>query len=255
MKKIITLALCIFVALSLVSCGDGSPDNSVHTSAELRGKNIGALKNSASAVFASEIGSVKTFDSPEALADALRMGSVDCVLSSAENASSVLEARRKLKKLKEPYFTSDICMAVAKENIGLTNDINAALITLNEDGVLKSIQKYYNYGKGERYAHAEYDDSTVYIRLAAVRDFYPYSFTDENGELCGIDIDTAYAVCDILGIGLEIDVLDRSSLIDSVWYGEVQFSMGCIFPAKDVLEKVDLTDPYSNISQVIIVRK
>lgn len=114
-------------------------------------------------------------------------------------------------------------------------------------------------GESEDAATPEEDTSLSDIQEAGVLvlgcddEFPPMGFIDDSGEVVGFDIDLARAVCEELGVELEVKPIDwsakemelESGNIDVIWNG---YSITAERNAK-----VEYTKPYLNNAQMLVV--
>ncbi len=261
MRRIICAVTAILLLLSLCACGSKAPENSVNEPTDLSGKKIGVLTNSAAGrhmnVYDKKSGTVVTkYDESETMTAALTSGTIDCIVADERSCNTLIPISGKLKVLKDPFFKGSFAIAVAKENAQLTADLNAALAVIEENGTLEKIIDSYLTGKSYVY-ESTLDESAVTATLTLAIDaaWPPYEYYGENGELTGIDIDVARALCDVIGVGLEITVVEPGTLIEAVNSGRVAFAMGCLIPTEEYRELVDFTNSYLSVTQQIIVRK
>ena len=89
--------------------------------------------------------------------------------------------------------------------------------------------------------------------MATNAEFPPYE-SMENGEIVGFDVDMATAICDELGMELEIKNMDFSTITTSINLGEADIGIAGISVTPEREEIVDFTQGYAVSSQVIIVR-
>ena len=82
--------------------------------------------------------------------------------------------------------------------------------------------------------------------------FEPYEYM-ENGEVVGIDIDIAQAICDKLGMELQVDNIEFDAIITAVQSGRADIGIAGMTVTEDRLQSIDFTDTYATSTQVIIV--
>ena len=92
------------------------------------------------------------------------------------------------------------------------------------------------------------------LTMATNAAFPPYEYyDDETGEVTGIDVEIAQAICDKLGYELEVVDADFDSLVPGVQSGKYDFSMAGMTVTEDRLESVNFSDTYATGVQVVIV--
>ena len=263
-KTIALIALAMILTTLITACNSGDSDGSIRTSEDVVGRRIGVVAGSAAEAVAAELGEVTAYSSEVGMLDELRSGAIECALIEGANLKSVLKGERGVKELKEPLtltygeveYSLDFCIIAAKQARDLTTDVNAALRTLHENGVLPAIIG--NYMGGKPYTYVPREDipaSAGTLRLAVGAPLSKYLMLDENGEYCGIDIDVARAVCDLLGVNLAIVTVQQSVVINHVWTGKADFAMGAMHKTPKLEELVDFSNAYVNTDIRVIVRK
>ena len=86
--------------------------------------------------------------------------------------------------------------------------------------------------------------------------FPPYEFySDETGEIIGIDAEVAALICEKLGCELEIVDMDFDALIPAVTNGKVDFVMAGMTVTEERQQSVDFTTSYATGVQVVIVKE
>ena len=88
------------------------------------------------------------------------------------------------------------------------------------------------------------------LTMATNATFPPYEMTTDSGEFEGIDIDTAKAIADKLGLELQIDDMDFDAALLSVQQGKADIAMAGVTVRKAVM---DFSDSYATGIQSIIV--
>ena len=92
------------------------------------------------------------------------------------------------------------------------------------------------------------------LTMASSIDFAPYEYyDDETGEIVGIDVEIAQAVCDALGYDLEITDMQFDSIIAAVVSGKVDFGMSGFTITEERKQSVNFSSPYTTTMQAIIV--
>ena len=257
MKKILCILFSVAFLLSLCGCGSDIPKNSVFSEDDLAGKNVGVISGSPAQKLGKLLNKNVTFttaDSRDELLDMLTNGIVDCAVLDEGPAEMIAKKSSRIILLETPLISETYAVAVAKENIALTEDINSALQQLTENGTLNSIINNYIYQEPYVYERADPSDFDGSITLAVSEDNSPYSMKDSAGYY-GMCIDIAYAVCDSLGIGLDIITVDPEALIETVQTGQADIAMGRLVNNETNLELVDFSDVYYSSVQRIAVRK
>lgn len=85
--------------------------------------------------------------------------------------------------------------------------------------------------------------------------FPPYEMTTDFGEFEGIDIETAQAIADKLGLELQIDDMDFDAALLAVQQGKADMVMAGVTVTDERQNVMDFTDSYATGIQSIIVKE
>ena len=85
--------------------------------------------------------------------------------------------------------------------------------------------------------------------------FPPYEMTTDSGEFEGIDIETAQAIADKLGLELQIDDMDFDAALLAVQQGKSYMVMYGVTVTDERQNVMDFTDSYATGIQSIIVKE
>ena len=93
------------------------------------------------------------------------------------------------------------------------------------------------------------------LTMATNAAFPPYEMTTDAGEFEGIDIETAQAIADKLGLELQIDDMDFDAALLSVQQGKADIVMAGVTVTDERKAVMDFSDSYATGIQSIIVPK
>lgn len=253
-RAVLLLLLAALLVTFASACKEKGPPNEVHSPEDVVGRVIGVLSGSPSARLAEEYGVARPYSAGADVMYALITGTVDCAIIEHSLAEELAETTDGVKVLPDPLLEYELRFAVAKENAELLRAVNSALKALEGNGTLNGLRdRYFN---GKEYIYVPPTDVAPhpgFLELAVSPDDRPFSFGDGNGNFAGFSVDTALAVCDHLGVELRISAYETGELITAVWYGKADFAVGWL--PGDVLDRVNLSEPYANSSHSIVVRK
>jgi hypothetical protein len=85
--------------------------------------------------------------------------------------------------------------------------------------------------------------------------FPPYEMTTDSGEFEGIDIETAQAIADKLGLELQIDDMDFDAALLAVQQGKADMVMAGVTVTDERQNVMDFTDSYATGIQSTIVKE
>ena len=91
------------------------------------------------------------------------------------------------------------------------------------------------------------------LTMATNATFPPYEMTTDNGTIEGIDVDTAQAIADKLGLELQVDDMDFDAALLSVQQGKADIAMAGITVTDERKAVMAFSDSYATGIQSIIV--
>ncbi len=259
MKKLISILLIAFIFISLCGCSNDIPGNAVFSSEDLPNKSVGLPYDTSAYCYAAkleEMGCItEGYSSTSAIIDDVASGRLDCAVMNLELAEDEISLFSKVKMLDTPVISDNIAIITALESVTLLSVIDSTLATLIEDGTIEDIIDNYINAKEYIYTSPEDIQHSGTIKLAVNPIGKPFAYYDENGELAGMDIDIAQAICDRMGVELQVLDANGNDLYDFIRSGRADFGMGCLTENEDTIGLVGFTQSYYTCEQVIIVRK
>lgn len=93
------------------------------------------------------------------------------------------------------------------------------------------------------------------LTMATNATFPPYEMTTDSGEIEGIDVDTAKAIAEKLGLELQIDDMDFDAALLAVQQGKSDMVMAGVTVTDERQNVMDFTDSYATGIQSIIVKE
>ena len=231
---------------------------------DLPGKKIGVQLGTTGDIYAGDYekdGSgtvIERFNKGADAVQALKVGKIDCVIIDEEPAKAYVEKNEELRILNEEFTKEEYAICIDKSNAALRQQINTALNELKEERVLKQIKDYYTgaddvKGKNPYIPQKDVVRKNGTLSVATNAEFKPYEYFDQ-GEIVGIDIDIMQAICDKLGMALEVQNMDFDAIITAVSSGKADVGAAGMTVTEDRLKSIDFTDSYTTSTQVIIVR-
>lgn len=260
--------LLMFVFLFTLTAGCGTKEVTEQTAPitcvdDLEGKNIGVQIGTTGDIYASDYEgadagtAVTRFNKGADAVQALKQGKVDCVIIDEQPAKAFIEKSGELSILEEEFTVEDYAICISKENTALKEQVNEAILELQEDGTIASIIS--NYIGDETKGKTPYESPEGITRengtltMATNVGFPPYEFY-ENGTATGIDIDLAQAIADKLGMELVVTDMEFDAIIVAVQSGKADIGVAGMTVTEDRLKNIDFTDAYTTTRQVIIVK-
>ena len=93
------------------------------------------------------------------------------------------------------------------------------------------------------------------LTMATNATFPPYEITTDSGEIEGIDVDTAKAIAEKLGLELQIDDMEFEAALLSVQQGKADIVMAGVTVTDERQAVMDFSDSYATGIQSIIVKE
>lgn len=106
-----------------------------------------------------------------------------------------------------------------------------------------------NAGK-DRYQADPKNPKKKKLTMATNAEFPPYEYYDK-GKIVGVDADMMQAVCDRLGMDLEIQNMDFDSIITAVTSGKVDVGAAGMTVTEDRLKNIDFTNKYTQPNRLL----
>ena len=257
-KKIFVIGLLV-MAMMLCACSSSeSSGSSIKSADDLKGKVIGTQLGTTGEIFAGDVenATVEKYNKGADAIQALKQGKVDAVIIDREPAKEFVKKNDDLKILDVPFVEEEYSVAYKKGNTELGKKLDDAITALKNEGKLDEIVSHWI---GEDADQVSYVPDASVTRtgkliMATNAEFPPYE-SKKGSEVVGIDVDMMRAVCDKLGLELEIEDMQFDSIITSVESGKADVGVAGISVTEDRKKNVDFTVGYATSTQVIIVKK
>ena len=255
---------CLWVLGALLAFLSGCnskviPENRVFSINDLGNKKVGVIEGTTAEIYASDFGGdstkiyVEKFPTLAETVDALLEGKIDAVLTDNAPAKIFADKNPSLRILNETFKEESYAGVVAKENLGLLDSINIALIQMRAMGVYDSI--FGSYVGGLTQYHVEQDSvSGPVLKVATNADFPPFEFRCQKRGVVGIDIEIARYVANYLERPLEIIDMDFDDIIESVRSGKADLGLAALSVTEERGQIISFTDNYATSKVVIMVR-
>ncbi|WP_455125481.1 transporter substrate-binding domain-containing protein [Ruminococcus sp.] len=255
-KGIAILAAGMMLAASLTGCG--TMPNTVFSADDLVGKTIGAQLGTTGYIYAGDVedAKVEPYNKGADAVQALKQGKLDAVIIDSEPAKVFVEKNDTLKILDDPFVEEEYAIAYKKGNDELGQKLDDALTQLKEDGTLDEIVGHWIGDNADQVSYTP-DDSVERngkLVMATNAEFPPYESMDGD-KVVGIDVDMMQAVCDVIGMELEVENMEFDSIIAAVQSGKADVGVAGMTVTPDREKNVSFTQGYATATQVIIVRK
>ena len=237
-------------------------DNTIKSVDDLKGKNIGVQLGTTGDTFATDYekdgtANLERYTKAADAIQALNQNKIDCVIIDEQPALSFIAVNKNLAILEEEFAVEEYALCVKKGNSELLNNINEALKKLKADGTIDKINTNY-IGTDEEKGTMPYQKKNVQrtgkLVVATNAEFKPYEYI-ENNQIVGIDMDIMQAVCDELGLEMEIENMAFDSILSAIQSGKADVGAAGMTVTEDRKQNVDFSDSYTTSKQVIIINK
>ena len=250
----------LFALLVFMGCVKNEvPENRVFSLDDLANKKVGVLIGTTGEIYAADYGTDSTrlqlekFETLAQAVDALLEGSIDAVLTDDTPAKVFARKNPSLRILNEIFKEESYAGIVAKENMGLLDSVNIALIQMRAMGVYDSI--FDSYIGGQTKYHVSQDSAVgPVLRVATNAEFPPFEFRCKKRGIVGIDIEIARYVANYLERPVEIIDMDFDDIIDSVRAGKADLGLAAFSVTEERSQIINFTDHYATSKIVVMVR-
>lgn len=264
----ILLLLGILMAIGITGCKTADSDKNGKTKQidsvnDLDGATIGVQLGTTGDIYMSDYEGddagtkIERYNKGADAIQALKLGKIDCVVIDEQPALQYVKQNSNIHILDEEFRLEDYAFCIAKENTELLHEMNQALETLQDNGTIDQIIKNY-IGTEDEIGHFPYvskntNHSNGVLTLGTNAEFPPYEYY-KNNQVTGIDMDIMRAICDELGMELQIEDMAFDSIIAAVSTGKVDVGASGFTVTEDRKKNVNFSDTYITTKQVIIVR-
>jgi polar amino acid transport system substrate-binding protein len=246
--------------LLLVGCSKTEiPENRVFSIDDLANKKVGVLVGTTGEIYAADYGTDSTrlhaekFETLAQAVEALLEGKIDAVLTDDAPAKVFVRKNPSLRILNETFKEESYAGIVAKENMGLLDSVNIALIQMRAMGVYDSIFDAYIGGQSKYHVKTDSVSGPV-LRVATNAEFPPFEFRCKKRGIVGIDIEIARYVANYLERPVEIIDMDFDDIIDSIRAGKADLGLAAFSVTEERGQVINFTDNYATSKIVVMVR-
>lgn len=191
--------------------------------------------------------------------EALKNDQIHGLVLPSAFAENALKTNDGISKLYLTFIEQKLCAISLAEN-SRSHAIDAAITGISNDGTAEKI-KMTNYGlSDEAYSRpTDYDkvEGRV-LRVGVAKNAgVPLVYANDKGELCGINVDTAYEFAKGAHADLELIEYDNDeALFAALDAGEVDIILSKFIPSEEnpISAKYLYTHPYTDVSVEILIK-
>lgn len=267
-KKTSIIAFMLLLIVVITGISACSNDNSkagkeVKNVGDLPGTKIGVQLGTTGDIYVSDYendGSgtkVERYNKGADAIQALKLGKIDCVVIDEQPALEFVKQNTGLKILDDEFTKEDYALCIGKDNPELLENVNTAIEKLQSDGTIDSIINNY-IGSDSQIGKTPYEKKDVdrkngTLKVGTNAEFPPYEYYEDN-QITGIDIDIMQAVCDELGMDMQVEDMAFDSIIAAITSGKVDVGASGFTVTEDRKKNINFTDSYITTKQDIIVK-
>ena len=249
MKRIISFVLCFAFVIGLSSCSERA---FVLETEKIIAVQYASAGESACREYISDGYTKVTYNSSSDVVLAVENKKADCGILDEFELNSYLRAERNIKQVQCCDYSIDYCAYFSPDNEDLQNSFNEALQDLKDNGTIEKIKAAHL--KGERYQNSKTINKNGTLTMLCDPNFDNRVFTDDKGEIVGLDVDIAREISNHLGYNLEIVSVDFDELFTKLEDGEGDFIISACETNEEREEYYLLSDTYFTLKFYLIER-
>jgi len=243
--------LSVFIGVLLCCANAGADDFG------LSGKKIGVQLGTTGDTLAADIpgATVERYNKAGDALQSLLSGKIDAVLIDEQPAREFARKNKNLFIPDKAFAEESYAIAVAKNNVGLTADLNRVLADLKRDGTVGRVLKnYIGDDKGSFPPLPRIGDCrNGSLKIGTNATFPPYEYY-EKGVIVGIDADLAKIIAERLGKCAVIEDMEFDAIIPALQSGKIDMGMAGMTVTPERLKNIDFTESYTIARQVVVER-
>ena len=249
MKRIISFVLCVAMTVVFSSC-----DNKVEllNTEKIIAVEYGTSNEEACEKYVSDGFTKVTYNSSSDVVLAVENMKADVGILDSFELAAFLYADRYIKEKEVCEYNIDYCAYFSLENKSLQGAFNEAIRELKKDGTLDEIKL--NWLKGKEYSDVK-DNTNEILTMLCDPCYKNRVFTNDSGDVIGLDVDIAKAICNYLGYDLKIVTADFDELFIKLQEGEGDFIISACEVNEERAEYYLLSDSYFTLDFHLIERK
>ena len=198
MKRVFSCILCLSFLLNLASCSEVSDKiqkNSI-VAVEYASANEKAFEEYITQDFTKV-----TYNSSSDVVLAVENGKAEYGILNTFEFNLYKSAQRKIKIKETCEYRNDYCAYFSLENDSLQKSFNEAIRKLKKDGTLQRI-KYAHYNNIS-FSGSKPDNENGVLTMLCDPSFEGRVYTDEKGDVVGLDVDIVRELCNAMGYNLK----------------------------------------------------
>ena len=252
-----TAILCLAVLLGICLSGCGQSGEQIETLDDLRGKTIVTKIGEMHGVAVEENEKLADTEMVYALSDAnclgmLMQGKVQAFATDYLAAQTLLQEYDGLRILEEAASSSDYGFCFAKGD-PLVSEFSRVILQMKDNGQIRSIVEKWTGGKDESVPEQNWPGKNGTLTCLISPTIEPICYCDEDGSLCGIDIELLLAIAEKLDYTIMFSENSFENLIPAIAAGQADFAASGVTITDERNEYVDFTEGYLDAGTALIV--
>ncbi len=167
--------------------------------------------------------------------------------------NSYIRAGRNINQKEKCEYSLDYCAYFNFDNETLQESFNDAIKDLKDKGVIDKIIA--THLKGESYKVSKNNNENGTLTMLCDPSFDNRLFTDDNGEILGLDVDIVREICNYMGYDLKIVSCDFDEMFIKLQGGEVDFIISDCEVNEERENYYLLSDTYFTLNYYLIERE
>ncbi len=250
MKRILSCILCLIFLFSLSSCGDVAD---TFQKEKLVAVEYASANENACEDYVNQGYTKVTYNSSSDVVLAVENKKTDFGILDEIELSSYLMAERDIKQIELCKYNIDYCAYFSSDNQKLQNLFDEAIKELKENGTIDEIKEAHLNEK--RFLSNKINSENGTLTMLCDPSFKKRVYTDDNGEIFGLDVDIAREICNCLGYDLEIVTADFDELFLKLENGEGDFIISACEVVEERSEYYLLSDTYFTLNYYLIEKE
>ncbi len=248
MRRIICFVLCFTFVVGLSSCGV----EELLPTEKIIAVKYGSVNDLACEDYITAGYTKVTYNSSSDVVLAVENNKTDFGILDEFELNSYIQAGRHIQQKENCRYSIDYCACFNSDNEFLRNSFNKAIKELKDNGTFNKIKTAHL--KGESYFNSKTNNKNGTLTMVCDPHFENRVYSDDNGNIVGLDVDVAYEVCNYLGYDLEIVTADFDELFIKLQDGEGDFIISACEVNKEREAYFLLSDTYFTLNFYLIER-
>lgn len=155
----------------------------------------------------------------------------------------------------ESIGTVDICAAVAKDNTGLCDKVNAFITQLRADGTLKEMEERWLNSENPQMPELEKPQNPAgTLRIVTEALTEPFTYYADGGSITGFDIEFGTRLAYAMNMDVSVESMAFEALVPALQTGKADIILNDLNETPERDENALFTEPYFTADIGILVR-